>query len=338
MNNSKQQGPGSGGAVMITEGNEITVSCVKCQGTGWIKVKPPKCPSCLGEGKEFCEDCNGEGSVKCEECNGLGEVECLECGGTGLIDCKYCDGTGFVGKVTTETCPTCHGRGTIQGETCVECFGRGKIEKEPPMCRVCDGKGDVKCDNCVGGKVDCPSCIKGRVTCSTCKGTGKRDCKLCWGTGEIGNERLVKCDLCFGEGERTISITSVSTPQLDQVVQMIYVLQESLEKGMTFTSTQLEAVSRRLEKQNSQQRSKLEEIKASFSDVNEALRELQELQKKALQKDEKRSSQETVELSCPGCGYNPEGALAQKWLENADYDQPINCIVCGTVFKISAIS
>ena len=72
--------------------------------------------------------------------------------------CKKCEGTGAEEK---ETCPTCHGRGSVVigngfmriSQTCPDCEGRGfKIKKE---CKECKGKGYTVKEDKV--KVDIPA-------------------------------------------------------------------------------------------------------------------------------------------------------------------------------------
>lgn len=60
---------------------------------------------------------------------------CTACGGTGgtRVTCDYCQGTGQVyqkqGFMTfSQTCPKCHGEGTIIKEACKVCHGKGNVE------------------------------------------------------------------------------------------------------------------------------------------------------------------------------------------------------------------
>ena len=67
------------------------------------------------------------------------------------VPCSHCHGTGAEGDGGTETCPTCHGSGsvirnqqTILGTmqtrtTCPTCEGEGKIIKN--KCKACNGEG-----------------------------------------------------------------------------------------------------------------------------------------------------------------------------------------------------
>ena len=69
------------------------------------------------------------------------------------VTCKCCNGTGAEGNSGTETCPTCHGSGSVtrtqqsifgvmQTQTvCPQCGGEGKIIKN--KCKECAGEGIV---------------------------------------------------------------------------------------------------------------------------------------------------------------------------------------------------
>ncbi|MEN0044587.1 MAG: molecular chaperone DnaJ, partial [Pseudomonadota bacterium] len=65
-----------------------------------------------------CEICNGSGAAKgskpetCETCGGVGQVRMTQ---------------GFFS--VQQTCPTCHGEGTIIKDPCQACDGRGRIRK-----------------------------------------------------------------------------------------------------------------------------------------------------------------------------------------------------------------
>lgn len=73
---------------------------------------------------------------------------------TRIENCAKCSGTGAAAGSAPETCPTCHGSGTVRttqnfmGMTmqstaaCPKCGGSGKIIKEP--CATCRGKGKVR--------------------------------------------------------------------------------------------------------------------------------------------------------------------------------------------------
>lgn len=104
----------------------------------------------------------------------------------------------FAAGEETAVCPTCEGVGTIEG-TCPDCEGTGKVSvtsecpdcEEPPVCEVCDGKGEV------AGEVT--------VDCDICGGTGEvadpeteelADCEACEGTGKTTEEGLVSCEAC----------------------------------------------------------------------------------------------------------------------------------------------
>ena len=69
------------------------------------------------------------------------------------VTCQCCNGTGAEGSGGTETCPTCHGTGTVTRTqqsffgmvqtqtTCSQCNGEGKIIKN--KCKECAGEGIV---------------------------------------------------------------------------------------------------------------------------------------------------------------------------------------------------
>ena len=66
------------------------------------------------------------------------------------ISCEKCDGSGAEKGSAVETCPTCHGRGSVQmrqgffsiQQQCPECRGKGKVIKTP--CGKCHGGGRYK--------------------------------------------------------------------------------------------------------------------------------------------------------------------------------------------------
>jgi molecular chaperone DnaJ len=81
-----------------------------------------------------------------------------------IENCEECDGKGGKGE---ETCPTCHGSGTITSEqhtilgsflsktTCPDCHGEGHTYKK--KCEACGGKGKVKTNKTI--KVTIPAGI-----------------------------------------------------------------------------------------------------------------------------------------------------------------------------------
>lgn len=65
-------------------------------------------------------------------------------------ECDLCQGSGAKAGTSAQTCPTCHGSGSINvrqaifqlQQTCPQCHGSGKIIKDP--CLKCRGQGQVK--------------------------------------------------------------------------------------------------------------------------------------------------------------------------------------------------
>ena len=71
---------------------------------------------------EACPDCHGSGAKK-----GSSPVTCSACGGTGEI--KVAQRTPFGQFMTTRTCDKCHGEGKIISDPCNTCRGRGTVRK-----------------------------------------------------------------------------------------------------------------------------------------------------------------------------------------------------------------
>ncbi len=65
-----------------------------------------------------CEDCNGSGAKK-----GTEPQACLQCGGSGQVATQR----GFV--MFSSTCPRCRGQGKVVSDPCDGCHGRGLVEK-----------------------------------------------------------------------------------------------------------------------------------------------------------------------------------------------------------------
>ena len=148
------------------------------------------CRACDGEGvNPACEYCE-EGYQECGECDGNGRNHCEQCDGEGQvwIDCDDCD----EGQVTCEnekcndgvtTCETC----SEGKKKCEDCGGDGK-DDDGKDCNVCDGEGEIDCDECAG---------EVEFECNVCGGSGEIDCEECEGNGQTEEE----CDTCEGEGE-----------------------------------------------------------------------------------------------------------------------------------------
>lgn len=70
---------------------------------------------------ESCDTCDGSGAKK-----GTKPVECRSCQGTGQLRIQQ----GFL--TIQQTCPTCHGAGTMIQDPCATCHGHGRkqVEKE----------------------------------------------------------------------------------------------------------------------------------------------------------------------------------------------------------------
>lgn len=66
-----------------------------------------------------CEPCNGAGAKK-----GSSPTTCTTCGGHGQVRMSQ----GFFS--VQQTCPNCHGRGTVIKDPCGSCHGQGRVQKE----------------------------------------------------------------------------------------------------------------------------------------------------------------------------------------------------------------
>lgn len=67
---------------------------------------------------EDCAECHGSGAAK-----GAKREKCKQCGGRGVVVA----GSGFI--QFQQTCPICHGEGTIITNPCHACHGTGRIKK-----------------------------------------------------------------------------------------------------------------------------------------------------------------------------------------------------------------
>jgi molecular chaperone DnaJ len=71
---------------------------------------------------EICNECKGSGAKK-----GTTPVTCAHCGGSGQV--QYKQNTPFGHFVNIKTCDVCHGTGKIITEPCPKCSGRGRVKK-----------------------------------------------------------------------------------------------------------------------------------------------------------------------------------------------------------------
>ena len=69
-----------------------------------------------------CEVCHGSGAKK-----GSQPVTCTTCAGRGQVRMQQ----GFF--TVQQTCPRCHGKGTIISDPCGNCHGQGRVEKEKTL-------------------------------------------------------------------------------------------------------------------------------------------------------------------------------------------------------------
>lgn len=96
-----------------------------------------------------------------------------------FVKCEHCNGTGAKDGTAFNTCPTCHGTGTVsqvvQGffgpqeaiSVCPQCEGEGKVISE--MCHYCNGEGIQKKDELVS--FDIPAGVQDGMVL-TVKGKG----------------------------------------------------------------------------------------------------------------------------------------------------------------------
>ena len=181
--------------------------CPACDGVG-------TCSKCRGD--KLCVKCKGVDSrisKRCESCSGMicqpcgGSGVCKSCTGYKTVGCQKCRGAGNFQDVSKTDCPSCGGRGYMNG------LRRGNGSSAPMRCAKCGGSGVAEkgalraCVDCAGkGRTACGSC-DGSGRCAACKGDGRRKtkCAVCDGTGVVTRvcpscAGLGKCDGCGGNG------------------------------------------------------------------------------------------------------------------------------------------
>jgi hypothetical protein len=81
--------------------------CAHCEGKGHLDEI---CPTCKGNGRQYCPVCSGTGvAVSRGGLGGDNYSTCNRCAGKGVIDCLTCKGKGHV----NQSCSVCKGKGTV---------------------------------------------------------------------------------------------------------------------------------------------------------------------------------------------------------------------------------
>ena len=113
--------------IIETTGNQATIKCAFCDGTG-------KDPFGLLSILSTCQVCKGSGEVTVSE---------------PFIKCAFCNGSG-VQPSRRLTCIVCNGKGVVPApaegkrESCPECGGSGKSRSHwNAPCLKCKGKGFI---------------------------------------------------------------------------------------------------------------------------------------------------------------------------------------------------
>lgn len=174
------------------------------------------------KGKWYCITFNGqEGYVSAnittlEEKNAFGFPfgEKLGAAGTGDDSTKSSSSSSNSGSSSSSSSKSSSSSSSSSSKNthrCSTCAGDGKREVSCPhcsggrtRCTSCSGKGTYRCTLCGGDgrKADGRRCIScggdGKANCGPCGGSGKKRCGSCSGTGK----KRERCTACGGDGLR----------------------------------------------------------------------------------------------------------------------------------------
>jgi hypothetical protein len=117
---------------------------------------------------------------ECKNCEARGWVPCDNYGcHNGFVTCPEC-------KNGQKPCRICNGKGELK---CNGCNGNGK-DSSGNVCRPCNGKKTVPCAE----KERCDRCNgTGNISCPRCHGTSRTDCPRCKGKRYLHTLRIVEC-------------------------------------------------------------------------------------------------------------------------------------------------
>lgn len=111
-------GAGRGGGSRVYRGADLQynleISLEEAVNGAEVKIRVPR--------MDTCKTCNGSGARKgskpetCKTCNGLGQVRMQQ---------------GFFS--VQQTCPRCHGKGTVIGDPCSDCSGTGRVKEHKTL-------------------------------------------------------------------------------------------------------------------------------------------------------------------------------------------------------------